>query len=31
MPSAFDRRQFWRAAFHSPVRVTTHGGQVFAQ
>ena len=31
MPSAFERRQFWRAAFRSPVRVTTHGGQIYAE
>jgi hypothetical protein len=26
-----ERRNFWRAVFHSPVRLTTHGGQAFAQ
>lgn len=31
MTKATERRGFWRAVFHSPVRVTTHGEQVFAQ
>lgn len=26
-----NRRHFWRAAFHSPVRLTTHGGLAYAQ
>jgi len=26
-----ERRHFWRAVFHSPVRVTTHGGQYYAK
>jgi hypothetical protein len=26
-----ERRLFWRAVFHSPVRVTTHGGQNHAK
>ncbi len=26
-----ERRHFWRANFKSPVRVTTHAGQVYAQ
>ena len=28
---ATERRNFWRAVFHSPVRLTTHDGQTFAQ
>jgi hypothetical protein len=28
---ASERRNFWRAVFHSPVRLTTHDGQAFAQ
>jgi hypothetical protein len=28
---ATERRNFWRAVFHSPVRLTTHDGQAFAQ
>jgi hypothetical protein len=28
---AAERRNFWRAVFHSPVRLTTHDGQAFAQ
>lgn len=31
MTSQHNRRHFWRAAFHSPVRLTTHGGLVYAQ
>lgn len=26
-----ERRQFWRAAFHSPVRVTVHDGTTYAR
>lgn len=26
-----ERRQFWRAAFHSPVRVTLHDGTTYAR
>jgi hypothetical protein len=26
-----ERRNFWRAVFHSPVRLTTHDGQAYAQ
>jgi hypothetical protein len=26
-----ERRHFWRAVFHSPVRITTHGGQNYAK
>ena len=26
-----ERRQFWRAAFHSPVRLTTGTGQAYGQ
>jgi hypothetical protein len=26
MASKLERRHFWRAAFHSPVRITLHGG-----
>jgi hypothetical protein len=28
---ATERRNFWRAVFHSPVRLTTHKGQTYAQ
>ena len=31
MSSSQDRRQFWRAAFNSLVRLTTHGGLTYAQ
>ncbi len=31
MASNKDRRHFWRAAFHSPVRMTTHGGQSYGK
>lgn len=31
MTKATERRSFWRAVFHSPVRLTTHDGQVHAQ
>lgn len=31
MNNVDDRRQFWRAVFHSPVRVTTHGGHYHAK
>ena len=31
MTKASERRNFWRAVFHSPVRLTTHDGQVYAQ
>lgn len=26
-----ERRHFWRAAFHSPVRLTTHAGHAYGQ
>jgi len=26
-----ERRNFWRAVFHSPVRITTHGGHAYAK
>lgn len=26
-----ERRNFWRAVFHSPVRLITHAGEAFAQ
>jgi len=28
---ASERRNFWRAVFHAPVRLTTHDGQIYAQ
>lgn len=28
MTTKHEKRQFWRAAFHSPVRLTTHAGLV---
>jgi hypothetical protein len=28
---ASERRNFWRAVFNAPVRLTTHDGQVYAQ
>ncbi len=31
MTKASERRNFWRAVFHAPVRLTTHDGQVYAQ
>ena len=31
MVGKHERRHFWRAAFHSPVRMTTHGAQSYAQ
>ena len=31
MTKATERRNFWRAVFHSPVRLTTHDGNAFAQ
>lgn len=31
MNTAQDRRHFWRAVFHSPVRLTTHGGLSYGQ
>ncbi len=31
MVDKHERRHFWRAAFHSPVRMTTHGAQSYAQ
>lgn len=31
MTQANERRNFWRAVFHSPVRVTTHQGEMQAQ
>lgn len=31
MTKATERRNFWRAVFHSPVRLTTHGGQTYAR
>ena len=31
MASNHERRHFWRASFHSPVRVNTHGGLHYAQ
>ncbi|MCF8197405.1 MAG: PilZ domain-containing protein [Sulfuritalea sp.] len=31
MNKSTERRNFWRAVFHSPVRLTTHDGEAFAQ
>ncbi|MCF8179640.1 MAG: PilZ domain-containing protein [Sulfuritalea sp.] len=31
MTASTERRNFWRAVFHSPVRLTTHDGETFAQ
>ena len=31
MTQATDRRSFWRAVFRSPIRVTTHHGEIAAQ
>ncbi|BAO28582.1 PilZ domain-containing protein [Sulfuritalea hydrogenivorans] len=31
MTKATERRNFWRAVFHSPVRLTTHDGNAFAR
>ena len=31
MTQATERRNFWRAVFHSPVRVTTHAGEISAR
>lgn len=31
MIQATERRNFWRAVFHSPVRLTTHHGETSAQ
>lgn len=31
MTQATERRSFWRAVFHSPVRLTTHHGEMSAQ
>ncbi len=31
MKSPQERRHFWRAVFHSSVRLTTHGGLAYAQ
>ena len=31
MTQATERRNFWRAVFHSPVRVVTHHGEMAAQ
>lgn len=31
MTKGSERRNFWRAVFHSPVRLTTHDGQALAQ
>ena len=31
MTQATERRNFWRAVFHSPVRVTTHAGEMSAR
>ncbi len=31
MTKASERRNFWRAVFNAPVRLTTHDGQVYAQ
>lgn len=31
MKTSHERRHFWRAVFHSSVRLTTHGGLSYAQ
>lgn len=31
MTKATERRNFWRAVFQSPVRLTTHSGQAYAR
>lgn len=31
MTKGIERRSFWRAVFHSPVRVITHDGQHYAE
>ncbi len=31
MTAQHERRHFWRAVFHSAVRLTTHGGLAYAQ